>query len=160
MTGAGGQRQQVTQCNPRKRPIVVAAPFPDSELHITTMSFVIRFRAWCVNPDSRRTAGALSLYGNQTHAFDDDSLEVGLTFATHVALALNILQRDGQLRSALASRDVMGQAKGMAMERFRIDAVAAFELLKRLSQESNTPLTELAERLARPHRPPSRPLVP
>lgn len=35
------------------------------------------------------------------------------------------------------------------MERFDIDAVAAFELLKRLSQDSNTRLVDIAERIAR-----------
>lgn len=41
------------------------------------------------------------------------------------------------------------------MERFTIDAAAAFGFLKRLSQESNTPLAEIARRLATtedPHR--------
>ena len=71
----------------------------------------------------------------------------GLIFATHTALAWNMLRRDEQFRSALASRDVIGQAKGMLMERFGIDAVRAFDLLKRLSQDSNTPLHEVAERL-------------
>ena len=70
-----------------------------------------------------------------------------MIFATHTALAWNMLRRDEQFRSALASRDVIGQAKGMLMERFGIDAVRAFDLLKRLSQDSNTPLHEVAERL-------------
>ncbi len=33
----------------------------------------------------------------------------------------------------------------MIMERFGIDAVAAFELLRRLSQDSNVPLSEVAQ---------------
>jgi AmiR/NasT family two-component response regulator len=52
-----------------------------------------------------------------------------------------------QFRSALASRDVIGQAKGMIMERFSIDAVHAFELLKKLSQQSNTRIVEIASNL-------------
>jgi hypothetical protein len=35
----------------------------------------------------------------------------------------------------------------MIMERFSIDAVQAFELLKRLSQSSNTPVVEVAGQL-------------
>ncbi|WP_445169352.1 ANTAR domain-containing protein [Mycolicibacterium sp. Dal123E01] len=35
------------------------------------------------------------------------------------------------------------------MERFSIDAIAAFELLRKLSQESNTRLTDTAERVTR-----------
>ncbi|HZE14582.1 MAG TPA: ANTAR domain-containing protein [Mycobacterium sp.] len=47
----------------------------------------------------------------------------------------------------MASRDVIGQAKGILMERLSIDAAAAFGVLKRLSQESNTPVAEIAQRL-------------
>ncbi|KBZ61300.1 hypothetical protein K875_04251 [Mycobacterium [tuberculosis] TKK-01-0051] len=99
----------------------------------------------------KHTAGSLNLYGSQTHAFGDESLEVGLTFANLLALAWNILQRNEQFRGAMASRDLIGQAKGMLMERFGMDAVEAFELLKRLSQESNTPVAEVALRLVRHH---------
>ena len=56
-------------------------------------------------------------------------------------------RQQGDFRSALASRDLIGQAKGMLMERFTIDAVAAFELLRRLSQDTNTPLVEVARQV-------------
>ncbi|OBI79383.1 GAF and ANTAR domain-containing protein [Mycobacterium sp. E740] len=91
--------------------------------------------------------GALNFYADSPRAFDEDSLELGMIFATHTALAWSVLRRDEEFRSALASRDLIGQAKGMIMERYRIDAVGAFELLKRLSQESNTKLVEVAQRV-------------
>lgn len=91
-----------------------------------------------------RTMGALNYYSEQPYAFDADAIEAGLIVATHTALAWNLLRRDEQFRSALASRDIIGQAKGMVMERFKIDAVQAFEVLKRLSQSSNTPLVDIA----------------
>jgi GAF domain-containing protein len=93
------------------------------------------------------TMGALNFYAEQPHAFDDDAVELGLILATHTALAWNLVRRDEQFRSALASRDIIGQAKGMIMERFTIDAIRAFELLKRLSQNSNTALAVVASRL-------------
>lgn len=62
--------------------------------------------------------------------FDDHSVEVGLVYATHIAIAWNIVLRDEQFRSALASRDIIGQAKGIVMERFDVDAAHAFELLR------------------------------
>jgi hypothetical protein len=52
-----------------------------------------------------------------------------------------------QLHHAVESRDVIGQAKGMLMERFDVDALAAFKLLAKLSQQSNTPLVVLARKL-------------
>lgn len=52
-----------------------------------------------------------------------------------------------QLRHAIETRDIIGQAKGMLMERFDVDAAAAFGLLTRLSQESNTRLAHVAQKL-------------
>ncbi|PQM52202.1 GAF and ANTAR domain-containing protein [Mycolicibacter virginiensis] len=93
------------------------------------------------------STGALNFYSQTPNAFDDDSVELGLILATHAALAWHMVRRDEQFRSALASRDVIGQAKGMLMERYGIDALQAFELLKRLSQTSNIALAEVAQQV-------------
>ena len=90
------------------------------------------------------TIGALNLFADRPRAFDLHAEDIGVIFATHAALAWNKVKKDKQFHSALANRDVIGQAKGMLMERFDIDAVAAFDLLKQLSQESNTKLVEVA----------------
>ncbi|MGB6210042.1 GAF and ANTAR domain-containing protein [Mycobacterium sp.] len=100
-----------------------------------------------------QTIGALNYFAEQPNAFDDDAVELGLILATHTALAWNMARRDEQFRSALASRDIIGQAKGMIMERFKIDALQAFELLKRLSQTVNTPLVQVARHLVKSERP-------
>ncbi len=52
-----------------------------------------------------------------------------------------------QLRRGLETRDIIGQAKGMLMERFDVDAAAAFDLLATLSQTSNTQLSAIARKL-------------
>jgi GAF domain-containing protein len=95
----------------------------------------------------RRMMGALNFYAEQPDVFDDDAVELGLIFATHAALAWKLVRREEQFHSALGSRDIIGQAKGMIMERFKLDAVQAFELLKRLSQNSNTRVAEVARQL-------------
>lgn len=100
---------------------------------------------------------ALNFYAESAGSFDAESREVGMIFATHVALGWMMLRREEQFRSALASRDVIGQAKGMIMERFNVDAVRAFELLQRLSQETNTKLVDLAQRLIETDRPTASP---
>lgn len=109
----------------------------------TPIRSVIAFQLYA----DKQTMGALNFYAEQSGAFDAESVEAGLVVATHTALAWNLLRRDEQFRSALASRDIIGQAKGMLMERYRIDAVQAFEVLKRLSQNSNTPLADLAHEI-------------
>lgn len=61
--------------------------------------------------------------------------------------ARTMAQDNLQLRRALETRDTIGQAKGMLMERYDIDAAAAFDLLCKLSQQSNIRLVEVAEKL-------------
>ncbi len=62
-------------------------------------------------------------------------------------------QREPGFRSALASRDIIGQAKGMIMERYQIDAVEAFDRLRQLSQQSNIRVAEISRRLVEADRP-------
>jgi transcriptional regulator with GAF, ATPase, and Fis domain len=94
-----------------------------------------------------RTMGALNVYAEEPNAFDDHSEEVGLIFATHSAVAWNSARRDEQFQKALATRDTIGQAKGMIMERYQIGALQAFEMLRKLSQDSNVPLARIAQEL-------------
>jgi ANTAR domain/GAF domain len=96
--------------------------------------------------DDKRMA-ALNFYADHPHAFGNESLEIGGIFAAQVALAWSMMRRQDQFRSALASGDTIGQAKGVIMERFNLDAVGAFELLTRLSQRSNTKLIDIAKAL-------------
>ncbi|MBO0678384.1 GAF and ANTAR domain-containing protein [Mycolicibacterium sp. S2-37] len=96
---------------------------------------------------NRASMGALNLYADTPHAFDDDASELGLVFATHSAALWSVILRDDQFRSALASRDIIGQAKGILMERFGIDATRAFDLMTTLSQESNTKVVDVAQRV-------------
>jgi AmiR/NasT family two-component response regulator len=55
------------------------------------------------------------------------------------------------LRRAIDSRDVIGQAKGILMQRRGIGADEAFVLLRRTSQQLNVKLAELARTLATRH---------
>ena len=54
------------------------------------------------------------------------------------------------LRIALTGRDLIGQAKGILMERHGISADAAFDRLVRISQTTNTKLHEVAALVAAP----------
>jgi ANTAR domain len=54
-----------------------------------------------------------------------------------------------QLHTALDSRDVIGQAKGILMERYRLTPDGAFALLARASQNTNVKLREVAAELCR-----------
>lgn len=105
-----------------------------------------------------RLSGALNIYTRTTSELDDRARDIALLLATHASLALattRAVTRAGlqaeQLRQAIDSRDVIGQAKGILMQRRGITADEAFELLRRTSQDLNVKLTELAATLASRH---------
>jgi len=52
------------------------------------------------------------------------------------------------LLRAVESRDVIGQAKGILMERYKLTADEAFDRLRERSQHSNRKVVELAKLLA------------
>lgn len=89
--------------------------------------------------------GALSLHANEPHAFDADAERSGQVLATHAALTLQTVERSRQFRSSLGSRDIIGQAKGILMERYDIGAGVAFSLITRLAQESTKPVVVIAK---------------
>lgn len=126
--------------------------YRDDAVTQTPIRSVLSFEVF-VDP---KMLAALNFYADRPHAFGEESRETGLIFATNVALAWTMMRRDQDFRSALASRDLIGQAKGMLVERFAIDALQAFELLRRLSQESNTKLVEVARQLVEAERRPGK----
>jgi AmiR/NasT family two-component response regulator len=87
------------------------------------------------------------LLSDRPNALDAESQQAGEILATHMALTLEAVHHDRQYRSALGSRDIIGQAKGMLMERFDVDALAAFALLTRLAEESHRPVVVVAKEL-------------
>src|SRR5699024_7108666 len=79
--------------------------------------------------------------------FDDDSEHIGLLVAAHAAVAFAESRRTVQLNEAIMTRDGIGQAKGILMERHKITSQQASRLLTTASNRTNTRLTEDAERL-------------
>lgn len=94
--------------------------------------------------------GALNLYSRSVDAYDERDRRSAAIVAAHAAIALNAVRLEleaHQLRDAVASRDVVGQAKGILMERERITNEEAFAQLRRASQELNVRLRIVAQRL-------------
>jgi AmiR/NasT family two-component response regulator len=109
--------------------------------------------ATAVLPDATEPdlSGALNIYSRRPNGLDEASRDPALLLATHASLALagtRAVSRAeleaAQLREAVASRDVIGQAKGILMSRRRVDADEAFDILRRTSQDLNVKLTEVA----------------
>ena len=93
------------------------------------------------------TWGALMLLSHRPNGLDHGTEQAGAILATHAALTLEAMHHDRHYRSALGSRDIIGQAKGVLMERFDIDAGAAFALLTRLAEESHRPVVVVAKEM-------------
>jgi len=95
--------------------------------------------------------GALNLYGGEAGVFSDDSIDVGTILAQHAAIALVGSTAEKHFQSALASRDIIGQAKGILMQRENLTGLQAFHLLTRASQETNVKLVDVARWLIEEH---------
>lgn len=93
------------------------------------------------------TLGALNMYSGGSRGFDDRSESVGWVFAAHAAVALAAEQYGAQLREAVGTRQGIGEAVGILMERYRLTEEAAFDALRRASQENNMKLREVARRV-------------
>lgn len=102
-----------------------------------------------------RRLGAMNLYSDRSHAFEVVDRAKAVILATHCSTALEAAQTRAleaeanrhDLRAALASRGVIGQAQGILMERERLTAEQAFDVLRRASQELNVKLRVVAQRL-------------
>jgi GAF domain-containing protein len=97
--------------------------------------------------DDGETLGALNLYSSTPEAFTAADVEIAEVYAVHAAAALGRARQELHLRRAIESRHLVGLAQGILMERFGIDEDKAFAVLRRYSQEHNTKLRAVAERL-------------
>lgn len=99
--------------------------------------------------DGTRVVGALNLFSDEVGGLEGnaDSDAVAAILAAHATPALVAALFREDMQAALASRDVIGQAKGILMARSGIDDVAAFEMLKKASQRMQVKLAEVARRL-------------
>lgn len=98
--------------------------------------------------------GALNLYSRSPRAFDDNSESLGRLFGAQAAIAISNVQfyaaaarLTRQLEEAIKNREVIGEAKGILMAREGVDEDQAFEMLVRVSQNSNMKLREVAQRI-------------
>ncbi|MEJ2864338.1 GAF and ANTAR domain-containing protein [Actinomycetospora flava] len=91
---------------------------------------------------------ALNLYSDRSDAFDEQARRAAAMVGMTAAMLLLAAEHVAQLRHALDSRDVIGRAKGILMERFGLDQNGAFAKLREASQETNVKLHDVATWLA------------
>ena len=81
--------------------------------------------------------------------FDTEARQIAGLFGVQASMLLYGAQAANQLQHAVDSRDVIGQAKGILMERYAVDEGQAFRVLTRVSQSTHRKLHDVAEELAR-----------
>lgn len=105
-------------------------------------------------PLQREVSAAVNLYGTVPSAFDDATVELARTLAAHAGVALanmHLYEAQSrvaeQLQTAMASRAVIEQAKGILMGSRGCSAEDAFSVLVRVSQDTNRKLRDVAQAL-------------
>ncbi len=97
---------------------------------------------------------ALNLYARYPAAFGVIDRSKAALLASLAGLALSVAhshedeeRRAANLQTALSSRETIGAAMGILMERERITAHQSFDILRRASQHLNLKLREVAQNL-------------
>jgi hypothetical protein len=93
--------------------------------------------------------GALNLYADRPQAYSGEDLIVAQSLAAHLAVAVAGGREMDNRTIAMVNRTVIGQAEGILMERHRITADRAFELLRNASAKSGNRVLRVAEELTR-----------
>lgn len=105
-------------------------------------------------PFQGATIGGLNSYATSRKAFTEEDVAIGEEVAAFVAVAVanadalaRAVDSAEQMRTAMTSRAVIEQAKGVLMERHKVTPDGAFTLLTHASQRTNTKLRAVAETL-------------
>jgi GAF domain-containing protein len=106
-----------------------------------------------IDPDEQ-LSGALNIYAREPHAFTEESRSAATKFAPYAAVAAGNLhayrsarEMADHLRTALETRGVIDQAKGILMARHKLTADQAFQVLARMSMKTNRKLRAVADDL-------------
>ena len=88
-------------------------------------------------------------------AFTSEDADTAILLTAHLGVLLRLAVMTfeantlvNQLTEAVTTRDVIGQAKGILMERQRLTAGQAFDVLRAASQRLNRKLRDVADQLA------------
>jgi GAF domain-containing protein len=114
-------------------------------------------------PVPNSVVAALNIYASTPHALSEETISLAHAFASYAGVAVanaalyhHNAELADQMRTAMQSRSVIEQAKGILMARHGYDADEAFKSLSKMSQDSNRKLRDIAQTIIdsrRPNRP-------
>jgi GAF domain-containing protein len=104
--------------------------------------------------DDEQVTGAINIYARLPNAFDEPSRTAATRFGPYAAVAAGNLyayqgarDRADNLQTALETRGVIDQAKGILMDRHKLTADQAFQVLAQMSMKTNRKLNAVADEL-------------
>jgi GAF domain-containing protein len=107
-------------------------------------------------PVQELVSGALNVYARRSHAADDRTRELLSRFAAYAVVPVSnmylyqsAVEQAEHLRAALDSRAVIDQAKGILMERLKLTADQAFQVLAQASMQTNRKVRDVADSFVR-----------
>ncbi|MGB7870295.1 MAG: GAF and ANTAR domain-containing protein [Mycobacterium sp.] len=95
----------------------------------------------------RRKTGALNLFSDKAGVFDQESAGQAIVLASFASVAINAVAQGedvATLRRGLLSNREIGKAVGMLMMLNGVDEHAAFDVLRKYSQDLNIKLADVA----------------
>ena len=103
-------------------------------------------------PVVQQLNGALNMYSTEPDAFDEDAMALAESFASYAAVALanaHLYETTSalaeQMATAMSTRAVIEQAKGVLIAQQGVTPDEAFAMLTRASQSSNRKLRDIAQ---------------
>ena len=105
-----------------------------------------RFCPFGCSPQMRRW-GALNVFAERSDAFDEEAEEIGCVLPPMLHWRGTRRDTSAGFAAHWRAETSPGQARGILIARFNIDPIRSFELLKRVSQESNTGLVHIPREL-------------
>jgi GAF domain-containing protein len=97
--------------------------------------------------DEGRTVGGLNLYSTVADTLAEDAVEVAGMLAVHAAIALGRARESANLHEAISSRQLIGQAIGLIMQRYGLDETRAFDFLVRASATAEVKVRTIAQEI-------------
>jgi GAF domain-containing protein len=91
--------------------------------------------------------GSLNLYSLHPRDFHHTDLEAAKVIGAHASVVVAFARTEQDLWHAIDTRNLIGQAQGMLMQKYDLTADKAFAVLRRYSQQHNLKLAAVAEHL-------------
>lgn len=103
------------------------------------------------------TLGGLNIYSRQVEGFSEEDQMMSILLPSLGAVVVDASRQQANLRAAIQSRQVIGEAIGILRSQQNVSSEEAFTMLSTASQRMNVKLRELAVRItAGVHNPPQK----